>query len=134
MDILLTISNFFFGRLRFCAKIGAIAGLISGSLFGFYLAQNDAQPETAVNALYIGIYLGLAAWLFILLAVGVWMRYTVRAIAFRGLINSLLTSICTVYLCNIILLPYLCFLIGLLVGIIIGTIFCILCGTTQKTK
>lgn len=128
MDILQLIASPLFGRLRFCAKIGGIAGLITGTLFGIILWQNQAVAFAPADTFYIGLMLGFAAWLFILLAVGVWMRYGVSAIAFRSLMNALLTSIITVYLCNAILLPGICFIIGLLVGIIIGTFFCYLCN------
>ena len=64
MDLLLLFSNPLFGRLRFCAKIGAIAGLITGTFFGLVLWQNHALPFTIIEAVKIGILLAIAAWLY----------------------------------------------------------------------
>ena len=76
----------------------------------------------------VGILLGLLGWVVVLVVVGMWLRYGVRAIFLAALINAILTSVLAVYANNLIQRPTLASLIGLVVGVLVGAALCWLCG------
>lgn len=116
-----------FGRFSFCAKIGAIVGIIAGSLFALLQGLTPGVSYTPVELLLIGVALALSGWLFVLLAVGVWLRYGAAAIAAPALLNALITAILTVFVSELVQQPALNWLIGLVIGLLIGALFCRLC-------
>lgn len=116
-----------FGRFSFCAKIGAIFGIIAGSFFALLQGLTPGVSYAPVELLLIGVALALLGWLFVLLAVGVWLRYGAGAIAAPALLNALITAILTVFVSELVQQPALNWLIGLVIGLLIGALFCRLC-------
>lgn len=116
-----------FGRFSFCAKLGAMFGIIAGSLFAFLQGLTPGVSYPPAELLLIGVVLALLGWLFVLLAVGVWLRYGAAAIAAPALLNALITAILTVFVSNAVQQPALNWIIGLLIGLLIGALFCRFC-------
>jgi hypothetical protein len=116
-------------RRSLCAVSGAIAGGITGLLFG--LAQLSSGKIAMTAAAETGIVLGFIAWIAILVVVGLWLHYGPRVIALPSLITSLVTAVLTVFIGNQLSIPILDVWIGLLVGTVVGAIFCRLCPTRQ---
>lgn len=116
-----------FGRFSFCAKIGAIVGIIAGSFFALLQGSSPAATFAPQELLLMGIALALVGWLFVLLAVGIWLRYGAAAIAGPALLNALITAILTVLVCDFFGLPALDWIFGLVIGLLVGTLLCRLC-------
>lgn len=121
-----------FGRLSFCALVGGMIGAICGFLFT--VIQTGHAPGAFPNQLLfnIGLVLGAAAFLLVLLIVGGLCRYGVRAIFFGALVNSLLTSVLTVFVADRVGRPPVTALLGLITGIVVGSILCQLCRWGQR--
>jgi len=117
-----------FGRFSFCAKVGAIVGIIAGSFFALLQGMTPGVSYPPPELLLIGAALALLGWLFVLLAVGVWLRYGAAAIAAPALLNALVTAILTVFVGNFVQQPALDWLIGLLIGLVVGALLCRWCG------
>jgi acid phosphatase family membrane protein YuiD len=127
MGALFAFAKALFGKLPWCSLAGGIAGIITGFIFSLFQVQNPTLVLTLQELLLIAVVLGLVAWLFLLLVIGVWLKYGVGAIALQTFVTALLAAIATVYLNNIIKLPYLAVILGWLVGILIGYLLCLFC-------
>lgn len=110
-----------------CAVTGALSGGIAGSFFGLFQAAS-AAALTSHEVIQMGILLALIAWACILVIIGLWLHFGVRAIALPALLTAVLVSIVTVAIANRVHIPFLAVWIGLLVGTIIGALLCRLCG------
>jgi hypothetical protein len=113
-----------FGRLSFCALMGGLAGAICGLLFA--VIQTGHAPGIFTNQalLYIGLMLGLTAFVLLLLIVGGFCRYGVRAIFVGALLISLVTGVVTTFVSERVGISTITAIVGLLVGIVVGSIFC----------
>lgn len=115
-------------RLSLCTIVGGCSGAFVGMIFG--LAQLE-HPDAAVSPgdlVVIALAGALTIWLILLLVLGLWLRYGVRAIAAQTLVNSFITAFLTVLICDALETPMLSSLIGLVVGIAVGSLLCMLCG------
>jgi len=74
-----------------------------------------------------GVILALFGWLVVLLVAGVWLSYGVQSVALPALVNAIFTGVLVVYVNNVIQVPALAALIGLLIGVLVGTALCWLC-------
>lgn len=115
----------FFRRISFCAKVGALAGSFSAGLFT--AIQFASTGFTFQEALITGAILALGAWLFVLLIVGVLLRYGITQIALITLIICLLTSVGIAILLHSYPLPRQSLVVGFVLGLIIGEIICRIC-------
>lgn len=134
MGAIQTFGNWLFGRLSFCARVGAIIGAIVGFFFGLFQFQQPLEEVfMPLDILLIGLLLGFVGWVSVLLLFGVWMRYGIRAVALLSLLIALLTGIVIAYILYLIRFPYLSVPLGILIGILIGAFVCwILCGGGRK--
>ena len=89
--------------------------------------NRPAVENHEVSRISVAVVLGLIAWLFLLLVIGVWLKYGIGSIALQTFVTAFLTAFFTVYLSNIINLPYLTVILGWLVGILIGYLLCLFC-------
>lgn len=117
-----------FGRLSFCAKIGAIIGVLSGLIFGLMQAQNPSAIYSVQDLIVIGLALAIFAWLVVLLILGFWLRYSLATLAGAALINAILTAILTVLIADRLNQPELTWFVGLIIGILVGSVLCLFCG------
>lgn len=116
-----------FGRLSFCAKIGALIGLLSGLVFGLMQAQNLSVIYSVQDLIVIGLVLAVFAWLVVLLVIGLWLRYRFSSFAGAALVNALLTAVLTVVVADLLGRPELSWFVGLVVGILVGLVLCLYC-------
>ena len=128
MGTFVALAKAMFGKLSLCALVGGLVGAITGFFFSLFQLQNPGLVLTVLQVLAMGIELGLLGWLFVLLVVGVWLHYGAGSIAFQALVNALLTSILVVFFNNLLQLPAVAVPIGMLIGILVGYLLCILCG------
>jgi hypothetical protein len=127
MGALFAFAKALFGKLPWCSLAGGLAGVITGFIFSLFQVQNPTIVLTLQEVLLIAVVLALVAWLFLLLVIGIWLKYGVGPIALQTFVTALLTAIATVYLNNIIKLPYLAVILGWLIGILIGYLLCLFC-------
>src|SRR5947208_11702479 len=118
MGALFAFAKALFGRLPWCSLAGGLAGVITGFIFSLFQVQNPTIVLTVQEVLLVAVVLGLVAWLFVLLVIGVWLKYGAGTIALQTFVTALLTALATVYLNNIIKLPYLAVILGWLAGIL----------------
>lgn len=118
-------------RLSFFAKVGAL----SGALVGTFLKRSQAlMPNMAwIEALEAGFAFSIFAWLCMLLLFGIWLRYTVKQIWIQTLIVTLLTGLSTTCILHI-WFTHFAGLVGLIIGIIIGTILTMLCRLIYNAR
>lgn len=133
MHLFAALGRMLFGRLSFCALAGGIAGAVVGLLWGAYLYFHPTVVLTAPELLLIALLLGAAAWLWILLLIGVWLHYGAAAIAMPSLINAVSTAILTVFAVYAANLPHLAAPLGIAAGIAVGAILCRICAWGNAT-
>ena len=115
-------------RRSLCAASGAICGGLAGTVMGVYQGPPGAAVMTAAQALQVGLVLGFLGWIVLLLVIGAWLHYGASAIALPALVNALLSSVLTVFVCNALNMPFLDVLLGLVIGTLVGWLLCLLCG------
>ena len=111
-----------------CALCGAIAGALTGFIFG--LAQwgipgNRLSIYVGVN---VGITLGLLAFLAIVLFIGVLGNFGVQRLVWPALFTSILVSVLVVLIVNWINAQVFGTLLGWIVGLIVGRALCYACA------
>ncbi len=121
-----------FGKLPFCSLVGALVGIAVGFIFGLYLFEIGAiaLPIANVELFKVAIFLALFGWLFALLVLFAWLRYSFASVAWAALFNALLTSLLTVFWLHALAQPALGTLVGLISGLVVGVIFCWICRRT----
>jgi hypothetical protein len=129
---LIAVSRPFSMRMTPCELNGSLIGAITGLLFALaWMAGKEADPSFVPVAfplwLQMALLLALFCWcaLFVLLCGP--LRYAPSAVAAPLLVNAVLTSVLTVYLCNLIGQPLLFFAIGIAVGFLVGWLLCRSC-------
>jgi hypothetical protein len=131
MGALVKLATALFGKLSFCALIGAIVGAIVGFLTGLLQVEHVA-PLTLAEVLQVGFVLGLVGWIFVLVVVGMWLHYGTSVVFWPALLNALITGLLTVWINNIIRNQVLAALIGLFVGLLVGTLLCLWCNRDRR--
>lgn len=119
-----------FERLGFCAMIGAIIGILAGFMIG--LIQRVAPVFDLADIATLGVIFGILLWLFVLFLLVFLLRYRFASVGWAALVNALLTCTLTAIALNTLQTPPLGFLIGGLVGIVVGALFCRLCNITKR--
>jgi len=125
---MIAITRPFSSRLTPCELNGMLIGALTGLMFCIVWLMGKAFTPVAYPLwLYLALVLALFCWgaLFALLCGP--LRYAPSSVAGPLLVNSLLTSVLTVYLCNLSGQPFLFFLIGMLVGLLVGRLLCRYC-------
>ncbi len=114
-------------RQKLCSSSGQIEGAIAGLIFGLLQVQHPGTVLELLDVIKVGLLLALLGWAAVLLIIGVWLRFSVPAIAVPALIAATLIAPLVVYVNNILQLPILATLVGLLIGGVLGAILCWLC-------
>ncbi|HVG28575.1 MAG TPA: hypothetical protein VM864_02540 [Pyrinomonadaceae bacterium] len=129
MQALVALAKALFGKLSYCSKSGALAGLVAGFFCALGLLQLAETPMSlsTTDLFKGGLALGLLAWLVLLLVIGVLLRYGLKQVALFAFIIAVITALLTVFINYAIQVPVLAVLIGLLVGILVGLLLCWFC-------
>jgi hypothetical protein len=134
MAAFVKLATLLFGRLSFCALMGALIGALAGFLFSALMEEHPGYVFSTMELLQITLPLVVICWLVVLLIVGVWLHYGVAAIAWPLLLNAFLTVLLTLWANNLIQMPVLAGLIGLLIGILVGSFLCRFCERLPGVK
>jgi phosphoglycerol transferase MdoB-like AlkP superfamily enzyme len=139
MNLLLRSLTVFSNRFRqfgICATVGFIAGNIAGFfLLLLFLAQGGtALILTSNQALQIALILTLFDVIVLLFFLVALSRYKFSSVLLPALINCLLTCLITTLLVSSFNLWQWSIIVGMLVGLIIGRLFCILSCRLQGDR
>lgn len=134
MAALVKLAGWLFGKLGVCALNGALVGALAGFLYGAVLQEHATHMPTTAELLQMVALLTITCWLVVLLIVGLWLHYGASAIAWPLLLNAFVTVLLTVWINNLVRLPDIAGLIGLLVGILVGFVLCRFCGRLPNGK
>lgn len=127
MQLFILLGQALFGKLPFCALVGGVLGVVAGSFFGLVVAAVAPGGLTATQIVQAGLMLAVAGWITVLVMFGLWLRYGLAQLWVATAVNALLTSILTVWVGDLVHVAWLCPLIGLLIGVLVGLILCWLC-------
>lgn len=117
-----------FKKLGICATVGFIAGIITGMALLLDYSVTGAVITLTYNETWqVALLLAAFCFLVLLFVLFVLCRYTVSSVFLPTLINCLLTCFFTVYLVNKFAAWEWAVFIGMVVGLIIGYLLCILC-------
>ena len=128
MPLFTFLGQVLFARLPFCAKIGAIAGAVAGALMGMAMGAIVPGGLTPAGIFEAAGMLAVAGWVTVLVLVGVWLRYGLAQLWAPAALNALLTALLTVWINNVVRMPWAATLLGILSGVLVGLILCRLCG------
>lgn len=129
VQALISISRPFSSRMSPCELNGMLIGVIVGAIFSaLWLTGGPAYtPVAAPLWLYLALVLAAFCWILLFGLLCGPLRYAPSTVAGPLLVNALLTSLLTVYLCNLSTLPSVFFLIGIVVGFVVGRVLCLFC-------
>jgi len=117
-------------RLSPCALNGMLVGVVVGHIFAvlWFVGTGTASvPLMYPLWLYIALVLAMFCWVCLMVVLCWFLKYEFWPLAAAVFVNALLTSILTVYLCNLSGVSSIFFLIGILVGYGVGGLLCRLC-------
>jgi len=117
-----------------CALCGAIAGGLTGFIFGFTQWAIPGIPLPVHVALNVGIMLGLLAYLAILFFIGVLGNFGVQQLLWPALFTSVLVSILVVLIMNRLDAKLFGTLLGWVIGLIVGRALCYACNRAVEVK
>ncbi len=120
-------SIFSIWRRSICALAGGFCGGVAGALLGLYQAADPAFRLSGPEVWQMGLLLALVAWIGVLVVIGLWLHYGLRATALPALVTAVIVSIITVAIANKVHVPPLTVWIGLIVGTLIGAALCAFC-------
>ncbi len=121
------------GRLRvlgLCANSGMIVGLIAGGILSivYYAHEVLSHPFTAPTPgelLFIALMLAGLCWLFLMFALVVLGRLQFRSVALPALFTTAVVVGLTVWLAESLSLQTWSWLLGLVVGLLVGFALCL---------
>jgi hypothetical protein len=117
-----------FGGLSLCSLTGGLMGIAIGFFFGLLQWEIGVVAIPLPQLLQVALALAVFGALIGVMVVGVWMRYGVSAVLAQILANALFTALLTVFVANLLVLPWVAWLVGLLAGVLVGWLLCLLCG------
>ena len=132
---LIAVTRPFSMRLGPCELNGIVIGVIVGAVFSalWYTAGPAHTPVAAPLWLQLALVLALFCWaVFFCLLCGP-LRYAPSTVAGPLLVNAVVTSVLTIYLCNLSTVPSVFFLIGAFVGLAVGRLLCRFCRKPART-
>lgn len=132
MQALSKLGQLIFGKLPFCSLIGAMIGIVAGTLIGISQPGLGAVMP-ALGAVFINsLLLALIGWTTVVIVFGIWLHYGLATIAPPALVNAIITAFLTTWLDLKLHQPALSPLLGMLVGILVGLILCQFCRPVSR--
>jgi hypothetical protein len=111
-------------RLGVCGRAGGIVGAVIGLVLTVLGAVHDSLSLDGSQALWIWLVLTLLGWLVLLFIFTLFVRWTVKSVVLPTLINSMLVAAFTVAITVLTELYSLAWLVGIIVGTVMGMILC----------
>lgn len=132
---LIAVTRPFSMRLSPCELNGMVIGAIVGAVFSamWYTADPTHTPVAAPLWLQLALVLALFCWIALFGLLCGPLRYGPSTVAGPLFVNAVVTSVLTVYLCNLSTVPSVFFLIGAFVGLTVGRLLCRFCRKPART-
>lgn len=126
---LLSVSRPFSSRMSPCELNGMLIGVIAGTIFSaiWFSVDSTFTPVAAPLWLYLALVMAAFCWMLLFGLLCGPLHYAPSTVAGPLLINALMTSVLTIYLCNLSAMPSVFFLFGILVGLLVGRLLCRFC-------
>jgi len=109
-----------------CALAGALAGIVVGFLFEM-LQFTQPVRFAAADLPQIGLLLGLAGWLTVLLFLGLIAGQADWTMVLPSFVTSAITALLTVVVDNALWQPAASVFVGLIAGFLVGRTLCWAC-------
>lgn len=117
--------KFITDRLSLCANTGFMAGALGGVFLDLENSVSGGiQLGSLQEVLIASLMLTGIAWLFVLFVLLVIGRLTFSSIAIPSLVNCFLTCVITTWICNKLSIFPWAWVVGAIVGILVGTSLC----------
>ncbi len=110
--------------LGVCANAGLIVGILTGGALSLIDFLEGPLALSLAEALRFWAITALFGWLTLLFIFVALVRWTLSSVALPALLNAVLVSGLTVFLCRALALYGWAWLVGILVGIAIGLLLC----------
>lgn len=114
-------------KLSLCQLTGSIAGIVTGIILVFLFIGNDELLSvTGQDFWQFALILTAFCWVMMLFFLCGLSKYSFLSVVIPSLVNCFFTCTLTLYICNYLQLWYWAPFIGLVVGIVVGTLLCYL--------
>jgi hypothetical protein len=121
-------------RLGTCGNAGVIVGAVVGGLLTLLDFLDGPLSPTAAELLRLWLLLSIFGWLVLLFVLAGLVRLALGGVALPALINALLVTGLTIWICRILGAWGWAFLIGIAVGILVGALLCGLYRTMLERR
>lgn len=112
-------------KLGICGNTGLIAGITTGLILCFYnLRLGGLAVFNSTEAWQVGLLLTLFCWLEVMFLIVLFLRLRLSSIIVPTFFNCLLVCMLTVFVVSKLNLFFIAWLIGLLIGIMVGYVLC----------
>lgn len=120
-------------RLSACELNGMLIGVFCGTVFSvLWLAGNVSGGVSYPLWLYLALALAAFCWFWLMGMLTMFLKYQAGPLLLPLAMNALLTSVLTIYICNVVGVPDIFFLLGLIVGYAVGRLLCRLCKRDNR--
>lgn len=111
-------------RLGICANGGIIVGMLTGGTVALAELIHGPLSPTTAELLRIWAVTALAGWIVLLFVLVALARWTFGSVALPALVNAVLVSGLTLFLCRALGLFAFGFWIGIVAGLLVGLLLC----------
>jgi len=111
-------------RLGVCANAGLLVGMMTGGLLFLMNFLEGLLALSLVEALQFWALAAALGWLVLLFVLVALARWTFASVAAPALVNSLLVSGLTIFLCRAFALYAWAWWLGIMVGLLGGFVLC----------
>jgi hypothetical protein len=132
MQALSQLGQLIFGKLPFCSLVGAMIGIVAGTLLGLSQPALGAVMPPLNEVFTNSLLLALVGWITVVIVFGVWLHYGIAAIAPPAAVNAIITAFLTTWLDLKVHHPSISPLLGMLVGILVGLLLCQFCRPVSR--
>jgi hypothetical protein len=112
------------GRLGVCGQAGVAVGVITGFVLTLLDLINGPLGSDFGELAAMWLMLAVFGWLLIVFLFTVFARWSAASVAAPALVNSVLVTGLTVLVCRVAGVFSLAWLVGALVGVLVGYLLC----------
>lgn len=113
-------------KLGVCGNAGIAVGAVTGLILSVLGVVEEPLEPSLTETIQIWLILALFGWLALLFIFTIFMRWTISSVAIPALANSTLVTALTIVVTRVTGLFSFAWLIGILMGALVGLLLCIL--------
>ena len=123
MKLIAALSKFL-RKIGVCGNAGVIVGMLAGGALSLLDLLQDPLVLSDAQALRMWAILALFGWLVLLFVFVAFVRWPLSSVIIPTLVNAVLVSAVTLYVSRALDLFQWAWLIGFLVGVLLGFLLC----------